>query len=66
MKEHAKRPEAARPAQPDWVRFQDQMPEKLRMTADLRQYFREKFDIDTSREALKAMTPKGYSLVAEP
>lgn len=65
IKQHAKRPEAARQVQQGWVRFQDQMSEKLQMSEALRQYFKDEFGLDTSRNGLKAMMAKG-NLLAEP
>ncbi|KAJ6180016.1 hypothetical protein N7519_010477 [Penicillium mononematosum] len=63
LKQKSKRPEAGQQTQQGF-RYQDTISEKLPMTAKLRQYFKNKFGIDTSREGLKATTKKN-SLVAE-
>ncbi|KAJ5283161.1 hypothetical protein N7505_001141 [Penicillium chrysogenum] len=63
LKQKSRRPEAGQQTQRGF-RYQDTIPEKLPMTAKLREYFKNKFGIDTTREGLKA-TAKKNSLVAE-
>lgn len=69
IRQHVEKPEVAwkvnrgEPHQ-NWTKFQDQMPEKLPMSEDLRQYFKDEFGLDTSREGLRRMTAKRNLLVA--
>lgn len=69
IRQHVKKPEVAwqvnrgEPHQ-NWAKFQDQMPEKLPMSEDLRRYFKDEFGLDTSREGLRRMTTKRNLLVA--
>lgn len=65
IEHHAKRPESRRQVHHELYRFQDQVPEKLRMSEGLKQYFKDEFDLDTSREGLRAMMAERNSL-AEP
>ncbi|KAJ5356602.1 hypothetical protein N7517_011211 [Penicillium concentricum] len=65
IKQGAERPQTAgntKPQQGD--NFQSQAPRKLRMTEGLMQYFMENFEIDTTRENLKALG-NGGTMVAE-
>ena len=63
IRQHAKKPEVARHINQNWVKYQDQMPEKLPMWEDLKQYFKDEFGLDTSREGLRAMTTQRNLLV---